>query len=163
KKGAVPVSVAATMQTIDPLAHICEPALEVWTGEPTPSARPPSVTQPPIQSGDSPHQRHPLVYHDQVGRAEIVLPPLPPGKVYWVQPSWTNPSGETLWATANVYPLPPPVEVKPIQLLLRHQVGSRSLVLNSWLDLMVAGRDGTEHNLTANAETRLTETTEAVD
>jgi S1-C subfamily serine protease len=157
------VNVPAKVQTIDPLAHIREPALEIWIGEPTPPARPPSMTPPRAQAGDSPHQRHPLKYHEQVAQAEIPLPLLPPGKVYWIQPRWTDAAGETWWATANVYPLPPPVQRKPVPLVLRHQVGSRPLVLNSWLDFKTASRDGAEHNWTANAETSLTETTEAVD
>ena len=190
------VSVPVTLSMIDPLAHIREPALEVWIGETTgPPARPPSATQPREQVGDSPHKPHPLKYGNQVpekgsglisgpqklsqkgspemtpdpfsgtqvARAEIVLPPLPPGKAYWVQPRWTNDEGVTQWATANVYPLPPPVERKPAQLMFRHQTGSRGLVLNSWLDFKMAGPNGAEHTWTVNAETTVTETTEAVD
>jgi predicted Zn finger-like uncharacterized protein len=157
------VNVSAIVTTIDPLALIRAPALEIWTGDPTPSARPPSTMQPLLQAGDSPRQEHALEYRDQVARGAIVLPSLPPGKVYWVQPKWTNPIGETRWATANVYSLPPPVERKAVQLVLRHQVGSRPLVLNSWLEFKGSGRDGLEHTGTANTQTSLTETTEAVD
>ena len=79
---ATHVNVPVTLQMIDPLAQLREPALEVWTGEPTPPARLPSATQPPAQVGDSPHQLHALKYRDQAARADIPLPPLPPGKVY---------------------------------------------------------------------------------
>ncbi|HLJ96482.1 MAG TPA: trypsin-like peptidase domain-containing protein [Gemmataceae bacterium] len=157
------INVSAKLEMIDPLVHVGEPALEVWTGEPDPPARPPSATPPSVQAGDSPHQRYPLTYQDQVARADILLPPLPPGKVYWVQPRWTNADGVAQWATANVYPLPPPVERKPVPLLFRHQTGSRGLVLNSWLDFKTPGPNGTERTWTVNSETRVTETTEAVD
>jgi hypothetical protein len=157
------VNVPVTLSMIDPLAHIREPALEVWIGETTPPARPPSATQPAERTGDSPHKPHRLNYGDQVASAEILVPPLPPGKVYWVQPRWTDAEGITQWATANVYPLPPPVERKPARLLFRHQMGSRGLVLNSWLDFKLAGPNGAEHTWVANAETTVTETTEAVD
>lgn len=159
----IQVHVPATLQMIDPLAQLREPALEIWTGEPTPATRPPSTTQPPVQAGDSPHRPAPLKYRDQVAQADVGLPPLPPGKVYWVQPRWTNATGETQWATANVYPLPPPVERKPLQLMFRHQTGSRGTVLNSWLDFKTPGPNGAEHTWIINAETAVTETTEAVD
>jgi S1-C subfamily serine protease len=157
------VHVAVTMQTIDPLAHLLAPSLEMWVGEPTPLNRPPSTTQPSREAGDSPHQVHALEYREQVARGEILLPPLPPGKVYWVQPRWTSPAGETWWATANVYSLPPPVEQKKAPLVFRHQVGGRPLVLDSWLDFKITRPDGVEHSGSATAQTRLTETTEAVD
>jgi hypothetical protein len=162
------VKVPVAMHTIDPLGHMRAPALEVWTGNPTPATRPAMTVPPPVQDGDSPHQQFPLEYHDQVARGEILLPPVPPGKVCWLQPSWKDPAGESRWATANVYPLPPPVERKAVPLVLRHQVGSRPLILDSWLDLKwferrMSGREGAEHTLTASTETRLTETTEAVD
>jgi S1-C subfamily serine protease len=157
------VHAAVTMETIDPVAHILAPALETWVGEPIPPQRPPSTIQPSRRAGDGPHQVHALEYRDQVARAEIVLPPLPPGKVYWVQPKWTNAAGEPSWATANVYPLPPAVDQKKAQLVFRHQVGGRSLVLDSWLDFKVTGPDGAEHTGSVNSQARLTETTEAVD
>jgi hypothetical protein len=47
--------------------------------------------------------------------------------------------------------------------MFRHQTGSRGLVLNSWLDFKLAGPTGAEHTWTVNAETTVTETTEAVD
>jgi hypothetical protein len=55
------------------------------------------------------------------------------------------------------------VDRKPVQLVLRHQVGSRPLVLYSWLDFKAVDRDGAEHTWQASAETSLTEMTEAVD
>jgi hypothetical protein len=161
--GETQVNVPATMQMIDPLTHVREPALEIWSGEPTPAVRPPSTTPPRAQDGDSPHKPHLLSYGDQVARAEIRLPPLPPGKVYWVQPRWTDAEGVTQWATANVYPLPLPVERKPVSLVFRHQTGSRNLTLNSWLDFKMAGPNGAEHSWTVSSETKATETTEAVD
>jgi S1-C subfamily serine protease len=161
KKGQV--SAAVALQTVDPLTHILTPALETWVGEPTPPSRPPSMTQPSQKEGDSPHRAHALEYHNQVARAEIALPPLPPGKVYWVQPRWTTPAGETWWAAANVYLVPPAVEQKKARLIFRHQIGGRPMVLDSWLDFRVTAPDGVEHTGSANAQTRLTETTEAVD
>lgn len=157
------IRVLVTVRMIDPLASIRAPTVEIWTGEATPPTRPPQAQQPPVEAGDSPHQAYALAYQQQVAQAEIALPPLPPGKAYWVQPKWTNAAGETAWATANAYPLPPPVDQKPVPLVLRHQVGSRPVLLNSWLEFKVTGPDGAEHTATASAQTSLTETTEAVD
>jgi predicted Zn finger-like uncharacterized protein len=162
RKGAQ-VHVSSTMTTIDPLGMIRAPALDIWTGDPAPAARASSTMQPVPQPGDSAHEEQALKYSNQAAWGDMVLPALPPGKAYWVQPKWTNLRGETQWATAHVYPVPPPVERHAVALIFRHQVGSRPSVLNSWLDFKGLGRDGMEHVGAASIQTTLTETTEAVD
>src|SRR5262249_30471042 len=147
------LTASATMTTIDPLGMIRAPALEVWSGEPNPPIRPSSLTPPVQRIGDSPHQEQVLKFSNRVAWGDILLPALPPGKAYWVQPKWINPAGQTQWATAHVYPLPPPVERKAVPLLFRHHIGSRPLVLNSWLDFKGPGRDGKEHMGAANTQT----------
>ena len=69
-------------------------------------------------------------------------------------------------------PLPPrefdlttlrPVEPKRTQLVFRQQIGRWTLVLDSQLEFNVTGPHGVEHSRAAWAQTRVTETIEAVD
>jgi S1-C subfamily serine protease len=92
-----------TMHVIDPLNRVQEVAVDVWTGD-RGERRPPARTQPTVLAGDSPHERVKLAYAQGTARADVALPPLPPGKVYWVQPAWLNSKGESHWAAAS----PPP-------------------------------------------------------
>jgi predicted Zn finger-like uncharacterized protein len=131
-KTGVPVN----MEMIDPRARVKSVGLEVWAGNAPPNpregTRPPAKSAPPVLPGDSAHQRHTLdKYLGGVGKGEVTLPELPTGKVWWVQPFWTYTSGETRWASANVYrPASPPVERKPADLVMRHRNGTRSVNLS---------------------------------
>jgi predicted Zn finger-like uncharacterized protein len=121
------VAVPCTMVMIDPRNRIREVGLEVWTGqEPSPKEpyRPAASTAPPALPGDSERARVKLAYEAGEGKADVVLPELPVGKAYWVQPYWVHGTGETRWASANTYRLAmPPVERKPATLVLKHQAG----------------------------------------
>jgi hypothetical protein len=114
------IGLPITMVMIDPRTRIKDVGLEVWTGN-APNLRSPrrpaTRTAPPAATGDSTHQRTPLSFAGGVGRGEVILPELPPGKVYWVQPFWTHKSGQTRWASANVYKVVgSPLERKPLDL-----------------------------------------------
>lgn len=118
------------MDMIDPRNLIKEVGVEVWTGDKPADDksgnRPPATKQPAAQDGDSPHVYYKLKYLAPEGKGRIVLPELPPGKVYWKQPKWINSKGETHWASANPMPLTsPPVYRKPVNLVLRYTQGSK--------------------------------------
>jgi S1-C subfamily serine protease len=119
-KTGVPI----TMVMLDPRGRIKNVALEVWVGN-APDAkspsRPPADSPPSTVLGDTPRQRYPFSYVGGIGRGEVTLPELPAGKVWWVQPIWTNVSGQTRWAAGHVYkPESPPVERKPLMLSARY-------------------------------------------
>jgi S1-C subfamily serine protease len=157
------IRVAVTMPMIDPLERILQPAVEVWAGDPASVPRPPATSQPAQQPGDTPHQVQTLEYRNQVAQGEITLPGLPDGKVYWVQPVWRNRADGPQWATANIYPVPPPVEHRPVQLVYKHQVGSnRPLTLHSWLAMKLLDFRTGEHTLTATTAIRCNENTQVV-
>jgi S1-C subfamily serine protease len=123
------------IETIDPSGQIKEAGVEVWTGNPPAGAdrtRPASSSPPAAQPGDSPRKRtaRPIEHHEgdklQSTRGyhgEIELPPLPVGKVYWVQPIWVHRSGETFWGSASVYSGGQPLLPKSIDLHARFQAG----------------------------------------
>lgn len=123
------IAVPAIMDMIDPRYLIKEVGLDIWTGnappDPKTAYRPTALAQPPSQPGDSPHLYFKLNYLAPQGKAELKLPDLPSGKVYWQQPKWVNAKGQTHWASANVLRLPTePVMRKPANLVLRYPPGA---------------------------------------
>jgi predicted Zn finger-like uncharacterized protein len=157
------IRVKATMRLLDPLGRIRNPGLDIWTGDPKTTPRPSATAEPEKQPGDSLHNRQELVLHGQEAKAEIALPPLTPGKVYWVQPHWLDPNRKPQWASAHVYNIPAPVESRPAQLLLKHRTGSRDAILHSWNSVKVSDQERGEYGYGINVEARLAETTEAID
>jgi predicted Zn finger-like uncharacterized protein len=123
------VVVPTVVDMIDPRNLIKEVGLDVWTGnappDPKSAHRPPAVAQPEPKPGDSPHLYFKLTYLAPEGKADLKLPELPPGKVYWQQPKWINAKGQTHWASANLLRLPTePVSRKPANLVLRYPQGA---------------------------------------
>lgn len=144
KKVGLPV----TVEMLDPLGQVKQVAMEVWTG-PDGKGRPPAAGAPPARMpGDSERKKVALTYDGRAAKGEVVLPdPLPAGKTYWLQPTWTNPSGETRWAAASPYkldPATPPLDRKPISLVLRNARGPHGLVLRTVVTLRVGTDDDTE-------------------
>ena len=71
---------------LDPLKRVRELRVDVWTGAPGE----PRVSMNQAQTavpGDGQRQSHQITYRDGGGALDVPLPPLPPGKVYWLQPS----------------------------------------------------------------------------
>jgi S1-C subfamily serine protease len=155
--------VTVSLSTVDPLRRMRQPVLEVWTGDPAPAWRAAATNRPAVLAGDSPHQRQALTYQDQAAHGEMVLPALPPGKAYWLQPSWTDRAGGSRWATARVCSMPTAVAAQPAGLFLKHQVGTNPLVLNKWLTLQVSDSLRGDSTVAFNSETRLAESVQAID
>jgi predicted Zn finger-like uncharacterized protein len=130
------VAVPVLMGMIDPRNLVKEVGLELWTGDKPADdksgTRPATTTQPAKQTGDSPHVYYKLKYMAPEGKAEIVLPDLPPGKVYWKQPCWIDAKGQKHWAVADAMTtLSQPVHRNPATLVLRYTQGAnRTLDLN---------------------------------
>jgi predicted Zn finger-like uncharacterized protein len=141
------VVVPIALGTIDPRNLIKEVGLELWTGDKPADTksgnRPESSKQPAANAGDSPHVYYNLKYLAPEGRAQIELPALPPGKVYWAQPRWVNAQGKTHWEMAKPLPeLPQPVYRKPAKLELRFSQGAkRSLDLTHEMIFRVSEND----------------------
>jgi S1-C subfamily serine protease len=152
------VSMPVTIVMIDPRGRIKEVGLEVWTGLPKAPAPAPGNATPRALPGDSPRKRHLLSYAGGTGRAEVTLPPLPPGKVYWVQPVWTLASGATYWAAGHIHRLGPPLERKSIELKgVYTSAGARRVDITTSNSLRVAAGTETEA-VSMNASATLAET-----
>jgi S1-C subfamily serine protease len=161
KDGAV--KMPATLELIDPLKHIKQLALEVWSSEPTPTSRPPSTIKPAVQPGDSPHQRFALERKGDQVQGEVTLAPLETGRAYMIQPTWINAAGKSVWATAQVCQIPAPVDLRPALLEVKHATGDRQLHLNVWTSQRIHDAERGELHYTSNEEAVLTETTQAID
>jgi S1-C subfamily serine protease len=145
KKVGLPV----TVEMLDPLSQVKQVAVEVWTSPDDKSkSRPPATGAPPApQPGDSQRKKVALTYDGRAAKGEAVLPDLPAGKTYWLQPTWTSASGESRWAAATPYkpdPATPPLDRKPISLVLRNARGPHGLMLRSVVTLRVGSDDDTE-------------------
>jgi len=146
------VIMPVTIQMVDPLTRITEVSLDVWTGDAN-KPRPAILGEAPkILPGDSEHKTAKLVYQvekgkgkmDTAGKAtgDVVLPPLPPGKVYYVQPSWVKgEKGTREWDRGDMHDMQP-VERKSAKLVLQQQKGERTLTLETARVLDVHGAGG---------------------
>jgi S1-C subfamily serine protease len=123
------IGIPVTVVLLDPRNLVKDVSLDVWTGD-AGKPRGPSKTAPEKVQGDSNHARFPLTVNGRERKGELVLPPLPDGKVYWVQPAFTNGAGETHWVAANVYKVSSqPVERKPADLVFKPAQGQRRELL----------------------------------
>ncbi len=146
----VPLSV----RVIDPLGRLSRAAVDYWVGPPGPS-RPGSRTPPRAGPGDGPRQTLTMEVRQQVGRGELVLPPLPAGRAYWLQPSLSG-RGAHVWLSAEVYRPPEPVERKPARLAWQPPAG-RPVVLERWSALHYSDPQGHDYRALLTAEIRLTD------
>jgi S1-C subfamily serine protease len=154
--------VPVTVHKIDPLGRMKQFGLEVWTGE-RGQSRPACTAQPPAQPGDTSHQRQMLDNRPQQAAGNVPLPPLPAGKVYWIQPVWSNANNQTLWDAAAVHEVAPPIERRPANLLAKHTGGDRPLQLNSRWTWKLAGGDDDDRSFVISTEARMKETVRGSD
>jgi predicted Zn finger-like uncharacterized protein len=152
-----------SMIMIDPLNRIKEVALEVWTGD-AKQPRPPAVGEAPKpNAGDSKHERFKLAYQAGEGKADVVLPALPPGKTYYVQPYFVNGAGKSHWASGDPIETPPPVERKPVRLALEQKNGDRTLSLQLEHTFSVSEGDHSDQLFKVEMNAGLKESTTSVD
>jgi S1-C subfamily serine protease len=125
------IGVPVTVALLDPRNLVKEVSLDVWVGNPGPP-REPTKTQPTAAPGDTARQRFVLTANGRERKGEMVLPALSDGKIYWVQPVFTNGAGQTQWVAANEYKLSSqPVERKPADLVFRPRPNvHKDLLLN---------------------------------
>jgi S1-C subfamily serine protease len=102
---------------LDPLNRVRTLRVDVWTGA---AAEPRAgVSEPhPAAPGDGKRQTHKIAYRDGGGALDVPLPPLPAGKIYWLQPSILTDKG-TQWEPAVPLAGPfYPLERKPARLVV---------------------------------------------
>lgn len=151
------VSAAVSLRLLDPLNRVRSVAVDVWTGDPG-ERRPGADKEPAPRPGDSPHQRVSLNCINKTAGGELPLPPLPAGKVYWVQPNWTNNARQTHWDPATVYPLKsPPIRKDSADLVFHQEAGNHPLTLSTKNDFKLFDHEGAERGLLVDMAARLQE------
>jgi hypothetical protein len=89
----------------------------------------------------------PLSYVGGIARADVTLPPLPVGKVWWAQAHWTTTSGKTYWDYGTVYKTPSqPVERRVVALHANYRTrgAPRRLDINTTTRFRVGPEADTE-------------------
>ncbi len=141
---------------LDPLITFEKFYVEVWTGKPGPERKGVAKIGVEPQPEDSEKTRVELTYKDRVATGELVIPPIPKGKVMWVQYSFKRQNGPMVWGSATVYANTlVPVERKPVTLTFQHRPENPSKVLvTATTDLKIRALDGTDKHLVTvvNAE-----------
>jgi predicted Zn finger-like uncharacterized protein len=121
-------------QIADPLKRLRSVSVDVWPGLPPQKGqivRSASATQPQPQEGDGAHISATLSFNPdgivRIGEAhsaeaELNLPPLAPGQVYWFQPKYVSKDGKERWGEAIVLEMGRhPVEAKPAMIAIKHK------------------------------------------
>jgi predicted Zn finger-like uncharacterized protein len=108
----------AKFHCLDPLGRVQDFRVEVWTGSQGP-ARPFGGAQPPAMPGDSARKAIAIAYNSGKATADIPLPPLPAGHVYWIQPVLVNGAGVTQWQPASTLAARIPLKRVPANLQMK--------------------------------------------
>src|SRR5262249_29443655 len=119
-KFVVPVRIGV----VDPLRRINRIKVDYWTGNPQANLLQPSAVEPPLGPRCSPRRSVPLTLRADRGDgdAELVLDALPPsGKKLWVQAVVSTAIGGTVWMPGYAYQVQPPVDAKPMSLVLKYR------------------------------------------
>jgi predicted Zn finger-like uncharacterized protein len=120
------VIVPVRLTTLDPLRRVREVRLDVWSGPPG-EAVPATDKEPQAKPGDGPRQRVAAKPSGGGYTADVPLPPLPPGQVYWSRPMVTDAAGVTTWAAARTVPFDPALVVERRPADLRFKVPTAPL------------------------------------
>lgn len=112
------------LTALDPLRRARKVRIEVWAG-PDEEALPASEKEPPRRPGDGERQLVAATAIDGGYAADVPLPPLLAGQVYWAQPVTVGAGGRPRWAAARVIPFDPTsvIERKAAELRFKAPAG----------------------------------------
>jgi hypothetical protein len=110
----------------DPLKRLKKVWVDCWVGDPG-KPRQGGTKEPKPKDGDGPRQTMEVSFApDKTGlfmevKAEIPIPPISPGQIYYFQPRFINGTGEVQWGQAVPFaPDGPPVRREKAELLVKH-------------------------------------------
>ncbi len=157
------------MELINPLERIERVEAEVWAGDDSKDFRPPaSVNTPPQpRPGDSEHKRYTFEVKADKATGSLLLPNLPPGKVYWWQPIITYKGKDNKmvvqWATGEKYVADNPVERRAARLMYKKNTGTRAVNISVKEKFGVLAEEGEELGITVAFDGELAEKPGAPD
>jgi hypothetical protein len=140
------VKLPLTVETIDPLNRIRKVRVEFWTGDPGKARMIGEKERAPLP-GESPRRAQELDYKAGTARGDVVLPDIPPGKVFWFELHVADQDGKEVWTQASPQALAPPLERKPAVLGYKHQAGRRGWAVSAETALKIRDAEGTDHDI----------------
>jgi S1-C subfamily serine protease len=114
------------LTTLDPLNRARDVKVEVWAGSPG-KPRPASLAKPRPQPGDGERQAVAALGRDGKYAADVPLPRLGSGQVYWVQPVLVNATGATQWGQAVSYSFDPARVLQRKGVVLQYKVPEKPI------------------------------------
>ncbi len=150
------------LKLVDPLKKIQKVSLAVWSGK-SAKLRTEAPPQPP--TGD-PKRRElkDLPVKDGVASAEMNLPVLAEGDVYWAQPYYNDGAGKAQRWLPVLFAARVPVERTPVVLKLNHTPNSKNdLEMTCVTTYTLRDASGEEHTLSALLKANMLESIAAVD
>lgn len=114
----------------DPLKRVKNVKLDYWVGKPGKPRRSAKVL-PKQRDDDYQRQTVSCTYDPETAKAigEFVMPEVDPGNAYWIQPRYTDGTGQEVWGEAIFYaPDGPPVQRRDIKLEAVFKKNSARLV-----------------------------------
>jgi hypothetical protein len=168
-KSQARINVPITFELINPLDHVQNVDVEVWSGDDTPDYKPPSSTDAPPapRPGDSKRERFAFSIRKdtttgaQVANGSIMLPDLPSGKAYWWQPVLKFKDKDkdfSQWLRGEKYALKDePADRRPIKLVHKVHPGTRKVSLKITEKLEVPTTRSEEKYITVAFTTDLIE------
>jgi len=170
--GKVHIPVKMTCQ--DPIGRLNKVGMAGWVGDVSDKHRKPGTEKPVPEPSDSDYQvkEFKLQKNDAnkslTATGELVLPELPPGRAYWVQPFYSNSSTPEYWMPGIRLPIEGgPVERTPVDLHAKFRPGTkRSVTMSNSSDLsefLEGEGEAKEERVTYTSTLKVTETVHAGD
>jgi len=151
------VKVGLRMKLFDLRQQTRRAAVEWWIGDAGPN-RTPANTQPTLLPTDGERTRVPMRREGDELQGELLLGPLPQGKVYWLQPVLFGTREEqTQWFSAVAYQPPPLLANKPALLVRREEAPQTMTDLTTRSTLNMRFQHGQGVDMGVNYEAKLTE------
>jgi predicted Zn finger-like uncharacterized protein len=162
------VHIPVKVNCLDPLSRLNKVGIAGWVGDTSDKYRAPGPTRSKSEPGDADFQVKDLKITKTeakipVATGELVLPDLPPGRSYWVQPYYSNSNTPEYWTPGIKLPIKgPPVDRAPADLTAKFREGAKRSVTmsnSSVLSEHIEGEgEAKNERLTVTTTLKVTET-----
>lgn len=136
------VHIPVKMTCLDPLNRLNKVGIAGWVGDSSGKFRKPGMSKSEPTPSDEAYQVKTFKIEKPndkttVASGELVLPELPPGRAYWVQPFYGNSNTPEYWLPGiRVTVNGPPVDRTPADLIVKFRTGTkRSVTMSNSSDL----------------------------
>jgi S1-C subfamily serine protease len=156
------VHIPVTVECLDPFNRLKATGVGFWVGDTSTKVRSPGATRTGAETSDTDYKEVALTYthskDKQVAKGEVVLPELPAGRSYWVQPYYSNALVAKYYMPGTAVKMSgPPIDLEAADLVYRPALNvRRPLTVTSTSDLIEYEEDeGVEKDQRRLEETEL--------